>query len=147
MIVDDLRCLQSMPVFADVPPAKLKLFALASTKLTFDIGHPLTIQGDAASAVYVIISGEADVRRETGDVVVRLASVGTGAIVGDFGIYLDQPYSATVVPVEPVTALQLDRKDFMDIVTQEPQFLLGIIRQMARMVIKGGDRYASAVQS
>lgn len=147
MIDDELRCLQAMPIFAQIAVPKLKLLAMVATRMTFDVGTPIMIQGEPASAVHIIVEGEAEVRRETNGAVLRLAVIGRGTIVGDFGIYLDRPHSATIVPLSPVSTLQVSAQDYLDLLMQVPQLSLGVIRQLSRMVIDSNDRYAAALLS
>jgi CRP-like cAMP-binding protein len=147
MNIDEIQCMQAMSIFDGVDKSKLKLLSMAGTRLTFDVGQPITIQGNAAKAAYIILEGQAEVRGEIGDAVVKLALVERGSIVGELGIFLDQPYSATIVPITPVTALQVERDDLLALVGQVPQFAIGIIRHLSRIVIKSNDRYAKAFLS
>ena len=58
---DEVELLRRVPLFAGVAPAKLKLLAFTSDRVSFDSGQVLFKQGDPGDAAYVVLSGSADV--------------------------------------------------------------------------------------
>ena len=83
---EEYELLRRVPYFAEIEPAKLKLLAFMSERVAFDPGKPLFRQGDAGDAAYLIISGEAEVLRETPSGPVLLATIGVNEFVGDMAI-------------------------------------------------------------
>ena len=59
-INEEVNLLRKIPLFAKIDPAKLKLLAFASERLTFAPDQALFEQGDTGDAAYIVIDGEAD---------------------------------------------------------------------------------------
>ena len=66
---DEVELLRQVPIFANIEPAKLKLLAFTSERLTFRKGLDLCVQGDPGDAAFIIIEGEADIiiKMDNGD--------------------------------------------------------------------------------
>lgn len=76
-------------------------------------GDVLFAQGDEAQAMYLVRSGEVQVRAaaETGEEVV-LAVLGSGTVVGELALIAGGPRSATVEAIEDCEVFRIDREDF-----------------------------------
>lgn len=76
--------------------------------LWFPAGSYIIEQGERATSLYLIISGEAEVVEETHDGLRRtLARPGAGEFVGELGVAYGQPRTANVIAVDSVTCLVL----------------------------------------
>jgi CRP-like cAMP-binding protein len=69
------------------------------------VGESIISLGDADPAMFVLVTGVLEVRRE-GVVLARLAE--SGAIVGELSLLLGTPASADVVAVEPSVVRRVD---------------------------------------
>lgn len=110
MTIDDLiRAVQSLNT-DDAFRARLDLFqwrTLGSYLAAYEMrgGDLLIRQGDADRTAYFIASGSLQVyRRGTPGASVRIALLRPGALVGETGLFSDQPHSATI---EAMTAAQV----------------------------------------
>ena len=56
-IEQEVEILRNIPMFAKIEPAKLKLMAFASERITFKPGQTLFQQGDAGDAAFIVIEG------------------------------------------------------------------------------------------
>ncbi|MBL8838728.1 MAG: cyclic nucleotide-binding domain-containing protein [Alphaproteobacteria bacterium] len=133
-IKEEVDILRNIPLFAKLEPAKLKLLAFTSERLTFAPGQPLFNQGDAGDAAYVIIDGEADVLVDTAAGKTRVATLGRNAIVGEIAILCDVPRTATVLANSPLTVLRIAKDTFFRLVTEFPQMAVEIMRELALRV-------------
>lgn len=61
MLKEEVGMLRLVPLFSGIEPAKLKLLAFTSDRVSYRDGQELFKQGDEGDAAYVILSGEADV--------------------------------------------------------------------------------------
>ena len=145
MLHTDVRSLQQIPMFKGVEPAKLKLIALASERACYKPGDHLLNEGDRADAVFVVIEGEARILRQGSGQDIELATVRSGSVVGDMGVVLDRPYSGTIVAATPVVALRIDKRTFLELLAQIPQFSLAVIRELAGRLLATSDSYVKAV--
>jgi CRP-like cAMP-binding protein len=145
MLSNDVSSLQRIPMFRDLDPAKLKLIALASQRANYRPGDLLLSQGDKADSVFVILEGKANIRRNDAGVDVQIAEVGSGAVVGEMGVVLDRPYSGTVIAETSVVALRIDKRTFLDLLAQVPQFSLAMIRELASRLVETSNNYVKAL--
>ena len=92
----EVDVLRKIPLFANIDPAKLKLMAFASERMTYEPGQPVVQQGGPGDSAYVIMEGTADVTVETPTGPLSVATLGPNDIVGDIAILIDIPRTATV---------------------------------------------------
>ena len=80
----------------------------------FTPGDALMTQGEPSTSVHFILQGQVRVERQrrTDAERVVLAHLGSGEIVGERGIMVDLPRSATVIAAQPTTTLELDGPSF-----------------------------------
>ena len=131
--------------FAKLEPAKLKLLAFTSERLTFEPGQSLFQQGDPGDAAYIVIEGEADVLINTAKGPVRVASLGRNAIVGEIAILCDVPRTATVTAKDKTVTLKINKETFFRLVTEFPQMAVEIMRELARRLEKTNEQLRLAV--
>jgi SulP family sulfate permease len=86
--------------------------------------------------MYFIGSGRGAVRiKGTGNIAVRVATVGPGAIVGEVAFYADKPRNASVVAESPMTAWRFSRASLVQLQKEMPdlavRFHAGIAAMMA----------------
>lgn len=144
-IKEEVEILRNIPLFAKLEPAKLKLLAFTSQRLTFDAGHALFQQGDPGDAAYIVLDGEADVLINTSQGPVRVARVGRHAIIGEVAILCEVPRTATVVAHSQLTTLRIDKDLFFRLVNEFPQIAVEIMRELAHRLEKTNEQLRVAV--
>lgn len=139
----EVQSLRQVPMFRDVDPARLKLLAFTSDRVQFAAGQRFFAQGDASDAAYVVLDGEAEVLLEpSGSEAIRLAVLGRTALVGEMGILSDAPRSASVRALGPTTALRIDRRVFLELLSQFPQIAVAVMRELARRLEQTNQKLA-----
>ena len=133
-IQEDVEALKRIPLFAKVEPAKLKLMAFASERAQYQPGDQLFHQGDTADAAYIILSGGADILVETAEGPLKVADVGPGAFVGEIGILMDVPRTATIRAIEKMTVLKITKELFFRMVTDFPSIGIEVMRVLAQRI-------------
>jgi CRP-like cAMP-binding protein len=128
---EEVELLRRIPMFARVEPAKLKLLAFASERLTFAPSQELFHQGDMADAAYIIVDGDAEVILETPKGPIRVAQMTKNDLIGEIGILLDQPRNATVKAASNLTTLRISKDLFFSMVTDFPVMGVEIMRELA----------------
>jgi len=144
-IKEEVEILRNIPLFAKLEPAKLKLLAFTSERLTFEPGQPISQQGDPGDAAYIVIEGEADVLINTAKGPVRVASLGRNAIIGEIAILCDVPRTATVTAKDKTVTLKINKETFFRLVTEFPQMAVEIMRELARRLEKTNEQLRAAV--
>jgi len=121
------------PLFRELSPAHFENVLARAHLVLFDPGETLVREGEASGDMFLLVQGEASVRvpeKRTGEPVDvgRLQSPET---VGEMGLLLRQPRSATVTALTPVFALRLETGPFEAMFTELPGFGLGMARALA----------------
>ena len=128
---DEVELLRRVPLFAKVSPAKLKLLAFTSDRVTFGADQVMFNQGDQGEDAYVVLSGTADVLVNLQSGQVKLAGVEPNEIVGEIAILCDVVRTATVRTVTPVEALRIRKDQFLTLLAEFPEMAIEIMRVLA----------------
>ncbi len=131
LLKDEVQMLRQVPLFARVEPAKLKLLAFTSMRVSFDAGQVLFHQGDPGDAAYVILSGQADVLTDSASGPIKVAEVQRNAIVGEIAILCDVSRTATVQAVVPLETLKIGKDQFLKLLSDFPEITIEVMRVLA----------------
>ena len=104
--------------------------------LSLDSGDTLFTEGDNGTRLYIILSGEVDIRKHTGDKESghTITSVGAGNMLGELSLVDGKPYSATAVAAEPVSLLVLSHEDLDSLLNEYPAISLQILNAIAKVM-------------
>ena len=127
----EVEILRQIPLFANIDPAKLKLMAFASERLTFQSGHSLFRQGDPGDAAYIIVEGTVDILVDTPSGSITVATLAKNDIVGEIAILCDVPRTATVTAMGELVTLKITKDLFFRMVTDFPEMGVEIMRVLA----------------
>lgn len=131
LLKDEVGMLKRVPLFAGVEPAKLKLLAFTSDRVSYNAGQTLFHQGDEGDAAYVILSGTADILVESDTGQIKVAEVEPNSIVGEIAILCDVSRTATVKAVERLEALRIRKDHFLRMLRENPEMTIEIVRVLA----------------
>jgi CRP/FNR family cyclic AMP-dependent transcriptional regulator len=141
----EFELLRRVPIFAEIEPAKLKLLAFVSERVSFDAGNLLMRQGDSADAAYLIIEGHAEVILETSAGPMTVATLGANETVGEMGILGNVPRAATVRAKDRVVALRISKEPFMRMVREFPSMSVSIMQVLAHRVESTNQQLSAAL--
>jgi CRP-like cAMP-binding protein len=127
----EVEILRQIPLFANIDPAKLKLMAFASERLTFQNGQSLFRQGDPGDAAYIIVEGTADILVDTPAGPITVATLAKNDIVGEIAILCDVPRTATVTAMGELVTLKITKDLFFRMLTDFPEMGIEIMRVLA----------------
>jgi CRP-like cAMP-binding protein len=130
-LANDVEVLRSIPIFAKIEPAKLKLLAFTSERLEFMDGDELCHQGDFGDAAYVILDGQAVVLVDTPNGALKVAEVGRNDIIGEIAILCDVPRTATVTANTDLATLKISKDNFFQLLGQFPQIGIEVMHELA----------------
>ncbi|HWA42033.1 MAG TPA: Crp/Fnr family transcriptional regulator [Hypericibacter adhaerens] len=130
-INQEVELLRRIPMFSKIDPAKLRLLAFASERVTFPAGEILFHQGDPADAAYLIIDGSVSITVELASGPLLVAKVGKDQIVGEIGIICDVPRTATVTAEQQTVTLKITRDLFFQMINDFPVMGVEIMRVLA----------------
>ncbi|MBC8792216.1 MAG: cyclic nucleotide-binding protein [Tagaea sp. CACIAM 22H2] len=146
-IKEETDALKRIPLFAKLDPAKLKLLAFMSQRLTYEPGQAIFSQGDAGDAAYIVLEGEAAVLIDTNSGPTEIARTGKHEIVGEIAILCEVPRTATVRAAgdNSLVCLKIEKDDFMALVNEFPSMGLEIMRELARRIVKTNAQLRNAM--
>ena len=131
-LMDRILFLKRVPLFVNLTPTDLKQLASIASEEFFPDGEVIAYEGEQGDAMFVIVSGEVRVCRESEDQTVELARRKSGDYVGEMSILNREPRNATLIACGDVRALSIDQKTFEGLIRERPDASLFIIRVLSK---------------
>jgi hypothetical protein len=106
-------------------------------------GQAIFREGDAGSEMYIIETGTVDILRESrgGE---TLATLEAGDFFGEMAVLEDQPRFATAVARSSVRLLRIDRAAFGDVLSQNVEIAIRIMRKLTARLRRADERAAES---
>ena len=101
------------------------------TELRYKSGGVVFSEGEESNLVYRVLEGEAEVVKENEGQEVVLGSVTTGDFVGEMGVLVGRPRSATVRATRGLVVEVIPRGDFLARISQDNAAALRLLTRMA----------------
>ena len=127
----EAELLKDLPLFNKVDLAKLKLLAFTSERLTYDDNQIVFNEGDEGDAAYIILSGTAVVSIAQGSKELELDRIKKGGFVGDISLLCAVPRTATITAQNSLTALQIKKDTFFNLIAEFPEIAIEMMRVLA----------------
>jgi len=131
---EEVEVLKSVPIFAKMEMAKLKLIAFTGERMNYSEGQELCHQGDPGDAMYVILGGVAEVVIDTPSGPIPVAELRKNNFFGETAILCDVPRTATIKALEPLVTLKISKDMFYRLIAEFPQMAIEIMRELAHRV-------------
>jgi NTE family protein len=130
---DKVVILRRIPVFASCTEDQLHLIADRTRLVEYKKGEVVYREGDAADAFYIISSGRVRVFTRTahGDEK-TLTVLHNGDSFGEISLLIGETHSATVQALNDALILQLQKKDFEEVINRIPSLVLYLSRSLSR---------------
>lgn len=135
---DELDVLNSVPFFAGMDPAQLKLLAFASDRIIFKTGQAIFTELDEAYSAFVILSGEANVTQTSKQGTLELGKVQSSSIVGEAALFDDELRTNTVTAASTVDTLLITRDSFQKLMASSPGTMSTILKSLGQRMNKVG---------
>ena len=117
-------------------PEQVGQLAEESSEQVYAAGEPVIRQGDAATSMFVIVSGRVEVSAHQEHApAVRLATLEPGDYFGEMSLMTGAPRSATVTPLVETRLLEVGKEAFRRILAAQPDLmeqLAGALQVRAR---------------
>lgn len=140
---EDASLLAKVELFANVAPRRLKLLALASSRVRFSRGEDLCVEGEEGEEAFILISGEADVSIKTANGAATVARLKRNDIVGEMAILREMPRNATVTAASEVTTLRIGKQDFLNLMREFPEVTVAVMRALAERLARTTSELAN----
>jgi CRP-like cAMP-binding protein len=97
-------------------------------------GELIVHQGDVGNCMYVIQSGQVEVRKETNGIETQLAVLREGGIFGEMTLLDKEVRSATVRALGDVRILTVDKKTFIRWMSEDPTVAFHVVEMMSKRI-------------
>ncbi len=119
-------------MFQSLSAKQLSQLAAHGTLCSFEQGELLMEQGAPSDSFFVLLRGSVSIRiSSAGGEPVEIAAHGPVTTLGETGLLLEHPRSASAVVTEPAEAVRFDAKIFSAMVQRFPAFGLALCRVLA----------------
>ncbi|MEM7743698.1 MAG: cyclic nucleotide-binding domain-containing protein [Pseudomonadota bacterium] len=128
---DVVAVMRDTPLFRNIDPKRLKMFAMLGETLSYRTGERLFEKGDDGDAAYVVLEGEVDVLIPIGGDEVSVAALGAKQIFGEMAVLCDQPRSTAIAAKTDLKVLRIDRKSLLEMLREFPDISLEFVKVLA----------------
>lgn len=133
--------LRSIALFGGLPDASLERIQGMLVQHAFSRDAIVCNQGERGRSMYVVASGEVEVRRANSiGAQIPIVRLGPGEFFGEMTLVEIQPRAATVVVTEPATLYAMSNRDLYTLYLEDQNayilVLQNICRQLARRLRK-----------
>jgi CRP-like cAMP-binding protein len=125
-----LNPLASVPLFSSFSNRDLQKIARASDEISIEEGRVLVEQDAVGHEFYVIVEGEAEVRRNGR----KVTTLGPGDHFGELALFDGGPRTATVTATSAMTALVLGQREFAALLDDVPGLASKVLTNLARQI-------------
>jgi CRP/FNR family transcriptional regulator, cyclic AMP receptor protein len=123
-----LAMLEKVPIFAGLSDKQLRHLAKDSLERTYNADTRIVEQGEKGAAFYLIMEGQAEVKRKGR----KLATLGAGSFFGEMALFDEEPRSADVITTKPTRCLVLNKWEFWGFAMTQPAMLRDMLGELAR---------------
>ncbi len=126
-----LSAVKNCPLFRALKAEQLPQLVKAAELVRFSAGEAVVKQGDASDSFYVIIDGVAAVSVEKDGEAQEIGQVPKPMSIGEVGLLLGEPRTATVVAKGELLALRFGARAFEAMFQKIPNFGMGLSAGLA----------------
>jgi CRP/FNR family cyclic AMP-dependent transcriptional regulator len=120
--------LARVPLFSACSKKDLQLVAKRAEDVKVDAGKLLVSEGDTGTEFFVIVDGNATVRKHGR----KVAELGPGGFFGELALLERAPRNATVKAETPMELVVLGQREFAGIIDDVPEFAHKLLAGLAR---------------
>ncbi len=128
--VKKLFALEGVEIFARSDVDDLAAVAAVAREQSIAKGARVYAEGDPGDALYVIVEGEMQARRDN-EVVLSMKAKES---FGETSLFDGAPRINEVIAVKDSKVLVIDRRDFLDLLADRPELLSGMFRVLSRQL-------------
>jgi CRP-like cAMP-binding protein len=130
------QLLSQVALFDGIPPDGLARLAELGRVRSYSVGQLLTVQGEVADAMYVILQGRVRLERSHPELTepVSFGELGPGSVVGHDGLLDAETRSVTVTALVDTEALELSGAVLSVTLLKFPKFAGSLLSSLSRPV-------------
>jgi CRP-like cAMP-binding protein len=122
-----LDALRKAPLFSLLDNLDLETVASVSAEVEAPTGEELIHEGEAGKQFFVLLDGEAEVRRDG----VEINRLRAGDFFGEISLLSDRPTTASVETTAPARLLVIEPDDFRRLLDELPFLQMKVVQALA----------------
>jgi len=122
-----VELIRHAPLFAHVSKRQLEQIAQIADEIDLREGKEMTTQGSRGREFFVLLDGNADVKKNGR----RINTLGPGDFFGEIALVSDTPRTATVIATSPVRALVITDRSFRRLMADTPEIQERVLSALA----------------
>jgi CRP/FNR family cyclic AMP-dependent transcriptional regulator len=122
-----IELIKSVPLFSELSRRHLEEVAGIADEIDLREGKELTKEGRAGREFFVLVEGNADVKKGSR----RINTLGGGDFFGEIALVTRRPRTATVVATSPVRALVITDRSFRTLLERQPEIQAKVMSALA----------------
>jgi CRP/FNR family transcriptional regulator, cyclic AMP receptor protein len=124
---EKVELIKRAPLFWNCSKRELNEIAHIADEIDLREGKEMTRQGDRGREFFVLLDGEADVKKNGR----RINKLGAGDFFGEIALVSDSPRTATVTATTPVRALVITDRSFKRLLKDQPDIQSKVLAALA----------------
>lgn len=130
----NLNDLRKSPLFQGLSDDELQKLMDMAEPLSLRAGECLIRQGDMGDAAYVVIKGELEIQKQTGNSLIKIDVRNPGDVVGEMALLSNATRNASVIAKSDVEVLRIPQDAFVTLLTSSPGAAMAVLHWvMARL--------------
>ena len=125
-----LELLKGVPLFARCTKKELAEIATIADEIDLAEGKVLTKEGGRGREFFVLVEGNAEVKRKRR----KIGTLGPGDFLGEIALVTKVPRTATVTTTSPVRALVVSEQNFRRLLERSPDVQIKVLEALAERV-------------
>ena len=125
-----VEMLKRVPLFSRCSNKELGEIAKITDEIDLPEDRVLTKEGASGREFFVLVEGNADVRRKRR----KVGTLGPGDFLGEIALITKAPRTATVKTTTPVRALVVSEQNFRRLLERTPQVQIKVLEALAERV-------------
>lgn len=126
--IERIFFLKTVPIFSGLMAQALEPLAEAFGEQSLAQGSRVFSQGEVGDAFYLLVHGRLGVEHDGK----RVTTLGPGDAFGEMALLDDEVRSASLIALEDVELLRLDRDSFQDALEEYPEIARGVLQVISR---------------
>jgi CRP/FNR family transcriptional regulator, cyclic AMP receptor protein len=128
---EKVELIKRAPLFWNCSKRQLQQIAQIADEIDLREGKEMTRQGERGREFFVLLEGDADVKKD-GRTINRL---GSGDFFGEIALVSDTPRTATVTATSPVRALVITDRSFRRLMEDQPEIQGKVLAALAARLV------------
>src|SRR6266545_1289522 len=123
----NLNDLRKSPLFQGLSDAELQQLMDMAEPLSLRAGDVLIKQGDLGDAAYVVIRGEFEIQKQSGQSLIKIDVRNPGDVVGEMALLSSSPRNATVIAKTNAETLRIPKEAFEKLLSSSTTASLAVL--------------------